>query len=469
MADAGLVERLAALPTMADIPRDELEWLVAHGNLERHAAGTVVNRKGTRFDRLIIVLEGRIPIHLDRGTGPRWVMDWSAGDVTGRLPYSRMALSRRDVYVEDDSELFSINETHFPGMIRNCPVFIEQTVHHMVDRARRFNSTDFQEEKMISLGRLAAGLAHELNNPASAALRGAKLLLAGVPEANATVRALTGAALMDAQLAGIERVFGAMMATPARPVRSPIERADREDEIADWLQRHGTDPTLTASLAETAIDVAMLDDLADELPDETLVAVLRWLAWEASTRSLAGDVERAATRISDLVDAVKRFTYMDNLAGPEVADVAAGLRDTLGMLAAKVKSKDAIVTLDVEADLPSVRASGGELNQVWLHLVDNALDAIARSGHVDISACRELDRVTVRVIDDGPGIPPDALPRIFDPFFTTKQPGQGTGLGLEIARRLVRHCHGQIMAESTPGRTVFRVSLEGIRPTAGGA
>ncbi|MGD8278018.1 MAG: ATP-binding protein [Gemmatimonadota bacterium] len=462
MGEADLIERLAALSSMAEIPRDELEWLVAHGNLERYEAGALVGGKGARLDRLIIVLEGRMPIHVDRGTGPRWVMEWRAGDVTGRLPYSRMTESRRDVRVEEDSEFYALHEMHFPEMIRNCPVFTEHTVHFMLDRARRFNATDLQEEKMVSLGRLAAGLAHELNNPASAAVRGAKLLLAGLTDADAAARTLTGATLTDAQLGAIARVLDASLTTPARRVHSPIERADREEEIGDWLARHRSEPGLAASLAETAVAVAGLDALADELSGDTLDAVLRWLAWLSSTRSLAADVESAATRIADVVNAVKRFTYMDNLAGPEIVDVESGLRDTLGMLAAKVSSKDAVVTLDCEAGLPSVRASGGELNQVWMHLIDNALDAIPRSGHVDISACRELDRVTVRVIDDGPGIHPDALPRIFDPFFTTKEPGQGTGLGLEIARRLVRHCHGDIVAESRPGRTEFRVSLDGV-------
>ncbi len=462
MSKSDLVERLAGLSSLEGIPRDELEWLVSHGNVERHPAGALINRKGDRFDRVIIVLAGSIPIHVDRGTGPRWVMDWRPGDITGRLPYSRMAGSRRDVYVEADTELFCVHEDHFPEMIRNCPVFTESTVHFMIDRVRRFHASDLQEEKMISLGRMAAGLAHELNNPASATARGAKLLLAGLADADAAVRALTGIALTDAQRRAIERVFGASVNMPVRPERSPLESADREEEISDWLARHHASPVLAAPLAESALEIPSLDDLANELSGDALGAVLRWLAWKSSTQSLAGDVERAASRISDLVGAVKRFTYMDNLAGPEIVDVEAGLRDTLGVLAAKVKSKNATVTLEAEADLPSVRAAGAELNQVWLQLVDNALDAIGPAGHIDIRASLELDRVTVRVIDDGPGIAPDAISRIFDPFFTTKEPGQGTGLGLEITRRLVRRCHGDITVQSRPGRTEFRVSLEGI-------
>jgi signal transduction histidine kinase len=167
----------------------------------------------------------------------------------------------------------------------------------------------------------------------------------------------------------------------------------------------------------------------------------------------------AATQSHDLVAAVKRFTQMDNLAAPEAVDVETGLKDTVRILSSKAKAKGAAITLAVEPDLPRVRATAGELNQVWLNLIDNALDAIGGSGHIDVSACQELDRVVVRVVDDGPGIPPEMEPRIFDAFFTTKPPGQGIGLGLEITRRLVRRYHGAIEVESRPGRTEFRVSL----------
>jgi signal transduction histidine kinase len=190
-----------------------------------------------------------------------------------------------------------------------------------------------------------------------------------------------------------------------------------------------------------------------------LDVTLRWIAAGCTASALALDIERAATRITELVGAVKRFTHMDSRSGPESVDVRPGLQDTLRVMAAKAKSKGAAITLDVEPDVPMVRANGGELNQIWLNLIDNALDAIDESGHIAVSARKELDRVVVRVVDDGPGIPEDVLPRIFDPFFTTKPPGQGTGLGLEISRRLARSFRGELTATSEPGRTEFTVSV----------
>ncbi len=459
MADADLVSRLAALPTLAAIPRAELEWIVAHGWPYLGEAGDLLARKGEPIDHLYILLEGHIAVRVDRGAGLRRAMEWRTGDTTGLLPYSRMTSPPGDTYLEERTELLLVHHDHFPGMIRSCPSFTAMCVHTMLDRARGFNTSDLQDEKMISLGKLAAGLAHELNNPASATVRGAKLLLTGLTEAEEAARALGAAGLTDAQLADIDAMRSVCLAKPLDVVLSPIQQVDREDGIAAWLERHESDPGHAGALAATAVTIEALDMLAEAVPAETLDVALRWVASGCSMHALAVDVERAATRIHDLVAAVKRFTHMDHLAGPDYVAVEGGLRDTIRVVASKARSKGVAIALDVEPGLPLVHATGGELNQVWLNLIDNALDAAPQDGHVGIDARRELDRVVVRVVDDGPGIAPEALPMIFDPFFTTKPPGQGTGLGLDIARRLLGRWHGELSVDSKPGRTEFRVSL----------
>jgi signal transduction histidine kinase len=460
MADPQLVDRLAALPNFENVPRAELEWLAAHGTLETREAGEITVRKGEPIQHLWIVLSGLVAIRVDRGAGPRRVMAWRSGDVTGKLPYSRVVGAPGDSYVEEPAELLTVPAGHLPEMIRQCPAFTAHTVHVMVDRARRFSASDLQDEKMVSLGKMAAGLAHELNNPASATMRGAKLLLEGLVETDAAARALGAAGLSAEALATIDDVRRACVAKPRGDVLSPIERADREDRITDWLERHDCDTGHAVPLADTAVSMEALDSLARAASGETLHAALRWIAAGCQTHSLARDIEQAATQIHELVAAVKRFTYMDNLSAPESAEVETGLRDTVRVFASKAKGKGASITIDVETGLPRVRATGVELNQIWSNLLDNALDAIAQGGRIEVAARRELDRVVVSVIDDGPGIPPDVLPRIFDPFYTTKPPGQGTGLGLDITQRLVRRYHGEISVESRPGRTAFRVSLE---------
>jgi signal transduction histidine kinase len=464
-----LVDRMAALPKLQGIPRPELEWLAAHGRVVEREAGAVIAPKGERIDHLWIILSGHMIVQVDRGAGPRKVTDWRAGDVSGMLPYSRMTGPPGDNYVDVPSEFLIIHEGHFPEMVHRCPVFTAHTVHCMLDRARSFNSSDLQDEKMISLGKLAAGLAHEINNPASATVRGAKQLLAMLVESDAASRALGAAGVSDALFAAIERTRAACVAQPGGTVRSPIQQTDREDEIADWLERHGLDPAHAESLANTEVTLGALEALAQASSGTTLDAAVRWIATGCATHALALDIEQAATRIHELVAAIKRFTYMDNQAGPEPVEIEPGLRDTVRVLAAKAKAKGAAIALDIEANLPRVHAVGSELNQVWLNLIDNALDAIPESGHVDITARREMDRVVVRVVDDGAGIPADVLPRIFDPFFTTKPPGQGTGLGLDITRRLVRLYHGDITVDSRAGRTEFLVSLLVDQPTLVGS
>ncbi len=456
---APLVDRLAALPKLRDIPRAELEWLVAHGEYERHAAGSIVAPKGKRIEHLWVLIDGKVSSQADRGAGPKWILDWGPGDVTGRLPYSRMVGPPGHSIAAADTETVAIHERHLSEMVSACPVFTAFTVHAMLDRARSFKTSDMQDEKLLSLGKLAAGLAHEINNPASATVRAAKQLRALLAELESAARALGAAGLSPEAVEAIEAARSVCMATPGGAVRAPIEQADREDAIADWLAHHGADRSHAMPLAETAVTMEVLDTLAETAPGPALDAALRWIATGCSAAAMALDIERAATRIHDLVASIKRFTYMDQATSPGPVDIAAGLQDTVRVLAAKARERSCAIALDVPPDLPKAHGIGSELNQVWLNLLDNALDAVQPSGKVVVSARQERDRVVVSVLDDGEGIPPEVLPRIWDPFFTTKAPGHGTGLGLEITRQLVRQSGGDITVQSRPGRTEFRISL----------
>jgi signal transduction histidine kinase len=264
--------------------------------------------------------------------------------------------------------------------------------------------------------------------------------------------------LSETQQAAVDRSRNLCLAAAGATFgRSPIERADREDAIADWLRRHGADVNAAEALAESAITLEALDRLAEALQGEALQAALQWLVAGCATYQLASEIETAASRIHHLVAAVKGFTYMDQATMPKPVDVGRGLADTLAVLNGKARSKSVAVSLDVEADLPLVPGFGGELNQVWANLVDNALDAA--KGQVAVTASRQGHSVVVRVTDDGPGLPPEIRERIFDPFFTTKPVGQGTGLGLDIARRVVLRHQGEIEVDTRLGRTEFRVTL----------
>ncbi|MGH7617272.1 MAG: ATP-binding protein [Gemmatimonadaceae bacterium] len=458
-ASASLMERLQAHRTLANAPTSELEWLIAHGKIERYVAGEFVVRKGEAVMGLYLILKGRVSHYMDQGGTWRKVIDWRDGEATGQLPYSRMASAPGNSVADEATEALFISRDDVRLMARECPHVTEALVHSMVDRARTFKSSDLQVEKMASLGKLAAGLAHELNNPASAAARSAEHLGVALGQSEVASRALAGVEWTTEELSTLDRVRGICLNTYLTNVLSPLERSDREEEIAGWLATHDTEEELSAPLVETGAKLETLDQLAAALSGEKLGIALRWIAAGCTMRQLARDLERAATRMHQLVSAVKGFTYMDHATVPAPVDVEKGLADTVSMLAAKARGKSASVTLEVPADLPRVSGFGGELNQVWLNLLDNAIDAIASGGHVTVSATGDEKTVKVRVIDDGPGIPTNVVTRIFDPFFTTKGVGKGTGLGLDMARRLVDSNAGSIDVDSVPGRTEFRVTL----------
>jgi signal transduction histidine kinase len=454
-----LIDRLAAHRTLGAAPREELEWLIAHGSLRRLNEGEILTGKGHQVAGLFVILSGHVAIYLDRGAGRHKLTESRAGDVTGMLPYSRLATAPADAVAQEPTEILAIPREELPALTRACPDTTAILVHSMLDRARLFTSSGLHDEKMISLGKLSAGLAHELNNPASAIERSATMLEDRLDDAEQAARSLGESKLTDTQLAAIDAVRAACLAGREPGVLSPIQQAEREDLIADWLGDHDVETAIAGPLADTAVTIDALDRIAAAVNGPSLCAALRWTAAGCAVRALASEIQEASTRIAGLVAAIKGFTHMDQASVAEPVDLKTSLGNTVAVLAAKARSKSAEVTVDLPADLPRVRGFVGELNQVWANLIDNALDAVPRSGRVGVSAARERHRVVVRVIDNGEGIPDEIRQRIFEPFFTTKPVGKGTGLGLDIVRRLVTHNDAEIEVDSVPGRTEFRVFL----------
>jgi signal transduction histidine kinase len=459
MSDPDVVALLAQHRTIGSAPREELEWLAAHGHMQHFEPGDRVARKGQPIEGLFVLLSGYLAIYVDRGLGARKVLEWRGGDVTGLLPYSRMFAAPGETIIGEPTDVFVVDRAHFPELTRECPTITAALVHVMLDRARTFTSSELLDEKMTALGRMSAGLAHELNNPASAIARSAKLLSPTLADAENASRAIGAARLTDAQHEAIDSVrVGCASAAPS--TLTPIERADREEALTEWLEAHGVvDPDAAAALVDTGTTVDALETLASAVHGHELDAAVRWIAAGCTIRTLTSDIEKAASRVHDLVGAVKRFSFMDQRQTPEPIDLSQGLRDSVSLLLHKARKKSIGVTISVDENLPLVRAIGSDLNQIWTNLIDNAIDAAPEAGHVEISARRELQFVVVRVVNDGPGIRSDIRERIFEQFFTTKPVGQGTGLGLPIARQLIHRNDGDIDFVSQPGRTEFRVSL----------
>jgi len=454
-----LLDRLVEHKTLGAAPRDELAWLAAHGSLRKLAAGEVLSHKGLPVEGLFVVLSGHVTLSIDRGSGLQKMIEWRTGDVSGLLPYSRLVNPPGDAIAQEPTEILELHREHLRALTRECFEITSILVRVMLDRARLFTSTDLHNEKMISLGKLSAGLAHELNNPASAIERSAALLEDRLEDTEKATRALGEARLTDAQLAAIDAIRVACLAEQTHVVRSPLEQSDREEAIADWLAQHRADTASAGLLADTEVTFEALDQLASVVSGPALNAVLRWAAAGCAVRRLASGIQGAAMRISALVMAIKGFTHMDQAMVTLPVDLGPSLGDTVTVLQAKAREKSVEVSVKLESDLPQVRGFAGELNQIWGNLIDNALDAVPAGGRVEVSASRCDRSVVVRIRDNGPGIPPQDIARIFDPFFTTKPQGQGTGLGLDIVRRLLLHNEGTIDVESERGRTEFRVTL----------
>jgi signal transduction histidine kinase len=421
-------------------------------------AGDVLTARGAIVEGLFVLLSGRIAIFIDRGAGPQKVLEWRGGDVLGLLPYSRLVSPPGDTVAEEPSVILAVGRDHLREMIRECHEITSKLVHSMLDRTRAFTSSDLQNEKMASLGKLSAGLAHELNNPVAAIERAASLLGVRLEDSEQASRALVAYRLTDSQLAAVDAVRRACGAPSPPGLRSPIQAAEREESITDWLADHDLDTAIAEALSDTAVTVEALEMLAATVDGPELNPVLRWAAAGCSVRGIASEIQDAAERIAGLVTAIKGFTHMDQATVSEPVDLIKGLSNTIAVLKAKARAKSVILAVEAEPGL-RVRGFAGELNQIWANLIDNAIDAVRDSGRIDVLANREGQRVAVRVVDNGTGIPARIQERIFEPFFTTKPLGLGMGLGLHIVHRLVRHNDGEITVESQPGRTEFRVVL----------
>jgi signal transduction histidine kinase len=456
MESASLIDRLAAHRTLAAVPREELAWIATVGVERTLAPGDILTPSSGPVKGLYIVLDGHLVIRVDRGAGPRIVMEWHGGDVTGMLPYSRVKAPPGNVVAEQPTSLMAVDVAELPRMIRECPELTAVLVHVMLDRARVFRSSELLDEKMASLGRLAAGLAHELNNPASAVARSAKTLLAELAAFDEATTRFGALNLSDTQRLTIS-AFGEKRPADSAAL-SPLDRADAIDAIDEWLSAHHVHDVNLESLVESGIRPVDLDVLDALVDPEALTTVLTHVATGQTVRQLAAEIGAAASRIHSLVAAVKGFTYVNQQATLQSIAIGRGLSDTIAVLRSKAKSNAVEIVVHLAHDLPAVEGYGGELNQVWANLLDNAIDATP-GGRVRIEADAAGDNVIVRVIDDGPGIPAEIAGRIFDPFFTTKEVGQGAGLGLDIARRIVQRHRGAIDVSTGPAGTEFRVTL----------
>ncbi|PYU92309.1 MAG: hypothetical protein DMG25_12320 [Acidobacteria bacterium] len=453
-----LVNDLRKIAVFSDLTADQLGWLAGKFEEIRLAPGEIFVRPGDPAVWLTVILEGEI--RLQRAGDPDGpIYSAVAGQVTGYLPYSRLTHFAGTGRAVLPTRLARLHRDNFPEMLQRIPEIGQRLVAIMADRIRETAKIETQRDKLMALGKLSAGLAHELNNPAAAAQRATRSLREALETVRDASIRLARHALSPEQRETILRFEREAQQYAAPTPVDPLAQSDREERITTWLERRLVpDPWKIAPvLGDAGVEVPTLENLAAEVGEKVVSDALIRIASVLTIGRLIAEIENSTKRISDLVGAIKEYSYMDQAPLQEV-DLHHGIETTLTILGHRLKQGVTVIR-DYDPNLPRVCAYGGELNQIWTNLIDNAIDAMNAKGELRIRSKLNLDRVMVEIGDNGPGIPPEIQARIFDPFFTTKSVGQGTGLGLDTACRIARKHHGNIRVVSKPGDTRFQVDL----------
>jgi signal transduction histidine kinase len=455
---AAALERITPLQ---GLPFEDRLWLAQHGEEVIAQPGDILFEEGQPADRMILILKGEIHVRRQRG-GPMELFIGRTGQMTGLLPFSRMKASGGQGFAVSPVWALLVNKDQFPAMLEAIPSMAQRVVSTLLDRVREVTRIEQQAEKLGALGKLAGNLAHELNNPASAAQRAAASLVMELRANRENRFKLVNLCLTEEQIRGIEAWEQKVLGRSTRhETRDAGEQIQLEEDLRSWLTKLPCDTAweVAAQLAEQRTTVADLEELRNLMgPGEAGISLQFFARYLRSSRSV-DTLLNSTARIFDLISAVKAYSYMDRAPILEV-DVPAGLDATIQMLQSRMKNIE--IERHYDADLPRISAYGSELNQVWTALIENALDALEETSHggkLKLTCRLEGEMMLVEIWDTGPGIPPELQDRIFEPFFTTKAPGQGLGLGLDNAMRIVRKHRGHLSVRSDPGSTCFRVRL----------
>ena len=454
---AETLELLRQSPVFADLPDDQIDWFLSQSREVQLKTGGLYARQGDPADAMFVLLEGEFQW---RGefSGETFVRDLKAGEVTGILPFSRMKNYMLSGRALSDARVLRFPASQFPELVHRMPELATRLVGLMSDRIREATRFEQQRDRLAGLGKLSAGLAHELNNPASAAKRATSQLRELLTRVRDASHELGRRELTASQRAEIEKVETSLMQTDGHPA-DPLAVSDLEEQLDSLLRSHGQNDLwqLAADLARRNFKPEALEQLFAILDAGTARAALVRISTSVEIAGLLNEIESSTSRISDLVKAIKEYTFMDQ-APVQNVDIVKTLENTLTILNHKLK-KGVSVERDYQKVPLLVNSFGSELSQVWTNVIDNAIDAMGGTGKLRVRTYRQDDCVVVEIGDSGPGIPPEVEPRIFEPFFTTKGVGEGTGLGLDTVQRIVRKHRGSIQVHSKPGDTRFQVWL----------
>lgn len=439
-----------------------------NGEIKTYRAGEMVWQKGEPAERFYVFLEGWVQTYKSVRDQRVVMTNLRKGTTGGEMSLLMGTTQLTNGIAMEDTRILEIPVDHFWKMMANCQIVRKEILDNMSKRFKDAQMAYWQREKLVSLGTMAAGLAHELNNPASAAKRDAEELSQTLTEFNiVSTEALKGAMFKEVKPDEFpfQPLFDQLHIEDEESI-SVMEASEREEELGDWLEETGIENAwdIAPTLSQAGLTREFLEEFIKELKPEWLNTFFNWTMRDIEIRQLSSELTMATNRISNLVTSMKSYSYMDKNVDKESTDLHVGIKDTLTILNHKIKNKNLEVVQALDPELPKIKASGSALNQVWTNLIDNAIDALEPGGQITVRTFCPLDcpddRVVVEVTDNGPGIPVNIRERIFEPFFTTKGPGSGTGIGLEICYRIVANEHGgTIFLDSEPGRTCFRVTL----------
>jgi signal transduction histidine kinase len=453
---------LLRIPTFEGLPDDQLDWFISQSLEIPLKAGDTFLQQGTPAAWMFVILEGQMQMRGALG-GEAVTITIEPGEITGLLPFSRMKVAVLTGRAVTDGRILKFPSAKFPELVQRMWELAQRLVGQMSDRIRETTRWEQQVDRLASLGKLSAGLAHELNNPASAAKRATSLLRETLYRIKDAAQELGKHNLTPLQRSEIEKLEASFLKPDEKPLDT-LAISDLEDQIDSLLRSHGQTDLwqLAADLARRGVKPEALESLFATMDADLARAALVRIAASVEIANLLIEIENSTTRISDLVRAVKEYTYMDQTTAQNV-DIAKGLENTLTILNHKIK-RGITVHREYEKIPLLVNSYGSELNQVWTNIIDNAIDAMKGTGELRIRTYRDDDCVVVEIGDNGPGIPPEVEPHIFEPFYTTKGVGEGTGLGLDTALRIVKKHRGSIQVDSKPGDTRFQIFLPLVPP-----
>jgi signal transduction histidine kinase len=459
------IEDLKKVLALDKLPDEHLQWIIDHSEYREYSDGVIVSKYGDEAEWMIILLSGKFVYYLDVNGRQVYYLtfenDSTTGGVTGLLPYSRMKTISGYAYAAGDLKILQLHKKHFTELERLNPDFIQRLIGYMTERARTFATLQLQHEKVNALGNLAAGIAHELNNPAAAINRISHELDKRLNRNYDLTHQLLQSKMNPEHMSRIHALVGKKEnGSEHTGKRSALQQVEYEDELAEWFERNGVpEREMAETFSELGFSTSELEQILLDLGKESFLLALPWLENLLSSFKIIKDLSDASSHISTLVGSIKSHVHLDRTNELQPTDIHKDIDNALTLLGFKLRGKKIRVNKKYCNDMPLVPAYVGELNQVWTNLIDNAIFAVSEGGEISIeSKCNAKD-ITVCVIDNGMGIPKDIVSRIFDPFFTTKKVGQGTGIGLDLVSRIVKRHNGAIKVNSAPGRTEFSVCI----------